>query len=211
MHTIASLLAGKPPLIPVLAIERVDDSEPLLEALESAGIAAIEITLRTKAALQVIERMAKRAKTAVIGAGTLTRPGQVGQVTDAGAAFAVSPALTAALAEAANGGAIPFLPGVASPSEVLVARELGFREMKFFPADLMGGAAWLNHVFPLYPDVTFCPTGGISDSNVGAILSRKNVFATGGVWLAAPDLIRDRQWGTIATRARASIQIAGNA
>jgi 2-dehydro-3-deoxyphosphogluconate aldolase/(4S)-4-hydroxy-2-oxoglutarate aldolase len=211
MQTIASLLTGIAPLIPVLAIERVDDSEPLLEALESAGIGAIEITLRTNAALQVIERMARRAKTAVIGAGTLTRSGQVGQVTDAGAAFAVSPALTPALAEAAKAGAIPFLPGVATPSEVLAARELGFQEMKFFPADLMGGAGWLNHVFPLYPDVRFCPTGGISDSNVSTMLSLKNVFATGGIWLAAPDLIRDRQWSTIATRARASIQIARDA
>lgn len=206
--SMAAILAGRARLIPVLQVDNVDHAEPLLFALEAAGIIAIEVTLRTSGALEVIKRMSRAAKSAVVGAGTLTRPEQFGQVRDAGAGFAVSPALTPALAEAAHAAGLPYVPGVATPSEVLRARELGFHELKFFPADLMGGPGWLRHMLPLYPDVRFCPTGGVSDGNVGDYLGLANVFAAGGVYLAPGKLIAEARWAEIQQQATRSVAIA---
>ncbi|MBN8943378.1 MAG: bifunctional 4-hydroxy-2-oxoglutarate aldolase/2-dehydro-3-deoxy-phosphogluconate aldolase [Rhizobiales bacterium] len=206
--SMAAILAGKARLIPVLQVDNADHAEPLLTALESAGIAAIEVTLRTPAALEVIRRMSRAASSATVGAGTLTRPEQFAQIRDAGAGFAVSPALTPTLAEAAHAVGLPYVPGVATPSEVLRARELGFHELKFFPADLMGGTGWLRHMLPLYPDVSFCPTGGISDRNIGSFLELANVFAAGGVYLAPAKLIEAARWEEIRQGATQSVAVA---
>jgi 2-dehydro-3-deoxyphosphogluconate aldolase/(4S)-4-hydroxy-2-oxoglutarate aldolase len=207
-NSLSTIFAGKPRLIPVLHVENIDHAEPLLMALESSGIAVIEVTLRTQDALKVIERMRHIAKRATIGAGTLTRPGQFAQVRDAGAEFAVSPGLTPALAGAAHASGLPYVPGVSTSSEALFARELGFHELKFFPADLMGGVRWLRHVQPLYPDVRFCPTGGISDENVRSYLEIENVLAVGGAYLAPRNLIESEQWSVIAGQAARSVQVA---
>jgi 2-dehydro-3-deoxyphosphogluconate aldolase/(4S)-4-hydroxy-2-oxoglutarate aldolase len=207
--SVAAILAGKPPLIPVLHVENVDHAEPILAALEEAGIAAIEVTLRTPAAFDVIERMSRLAKSATIGAGTLTRPEQFNQVRDAGADFVVSPALTQRLATAARACGLPYMPGVSTPSEALRARELGFQELKFFPADLMGGPRWLRHVSPLYPDLRFCPTGGLSDANIRSYLALENVFAAGGAYLAPRDLIEAEQWADLSHVARRAVTAAG--
>jgi 2-dehydro-3-deoxyphosphogluconate aldolase/(4S)-4-hydroxy-2-oxoglutarate aldolase len=205
---LSTVLAGRARLIPVLHVENVDHAEPLLMALENAGIAAIEVTLRTRSALKVIERMSRIAKSATIGAGTLTHPEQFAAVCDAGARFAVSPGLTPALADAAHASGLPYVPGVATSSETLFARELGFQELKFFPADLMGGVRWLRHMQPLYPEVKFCPTGGISDENVRSHLEIENVFAAGGAYLAPRDLIESAQWSVIERGAARSVHVA---
>lgn len=207
-NSMRAILSGKPPLIPVLHVENADHAEPALLALEAAGIAAIEVTLRTSAALEVIARMSRMARRATIGAGTLTRPEQFAQVRDAGAAFAVSPALTPALAEAARASRLAYLPGVATPSEALLARELGFLELKFFPADLMGGPSWLRHASPLYPDLRFCPSGGLSNANVRSYLALDNVFAAAGVYLAPRDLIESEQWAELARSVKTAIAVA---
>lgn len=207
-NSMSTILAGRARLIPVLHVENIDHAEPLLMALESSGIAVIEVTLRTQDALKVIERMRRIAKRAVIGAGTLTRPGQFAQVRDAGAGFAVSPGLTPALAEAAHASGLPYVPGVSTSSEALFAREVGFHELKFFPADLMGGVRWLRHMQPLYPDVKFCPTGGISDENVRSYLEIENVLAAGGAYLAPRNLIESEQWSVIARQTVRSVQVA---
>jgi 2-dehydro-3-deoxyphosphogluconate aldolase / (4S)-4-hydroxy-2-oxoglutarate aldolase len=210
-RTMADIFGTRVPLIPILAIENVDQAEPLLAALEDAGVAAIEVTLRTPSALAVIERMSRMARSATIGAGTLTCPEHFAQARDAGAQFTVGPALTPMLADAAHAIGLPFVPGVATPTEVLLAREFGFQELKFFPADLSGGTHWLRHVRPLYPDVSFCPTGGISDASVSSYLELDNVFAAGGIYLAPPDLIAAGDWGALRERARQSISIAAAA
>jgi 2-dehydro-3-deoxyphosphogluconate aldolase/(4S)-4-hydroxy-2-oxoglutarate aldolase len=207
-NSMSAVLAGKSPLIPILHVENVEDAEPLLAALENAGIAAIEVTLRTQVALEVIERMCRIAKSAAIGAGTLTHPDQFERVRDVGARFAVCPGLTPTLAAAAHASGIPVIPGVSTSSEVLFARELGFHELKFFPADLMGGVRWLRHMQPLYPDVRFCPTGGISDENVRSYLEIENVFAAGGIYLAPRNLIESGQWSIIERQATRSVQFA---
>jgi 2-dehydro-3-deoxyphosphogluconate aldolase/(4S)-4-hydroxy-2-oxoglutarate aldolase len=131
-------------------------------------------------------------------------------VKDAGARFVVSPALTPELAEGAYAAGLPYLPGVATPTEALRARELGFLELKFFPADLMGGIGFLKHVAPLYPDLRFCPTGGISDKNVKDYLSQPNCLAAGGGYLAPRTLIEAADWTAIAESAAKSVQAAKN-
>lgn len=206
--SLAALIARRPPLIPVLHVENADHAEPLLQALVEGGIVAIEVTLRSASALKVIEKMRRISSAAVVGAGTVTTAEQFKQVVDAGAAFAVSPALTPSLAEAAHAAGLPYLPGVATPSEALRAREFGFNELKFFPADLMGGVGWLKHVHPLYPDLRFCPTGGISDKNVRDYLRLPNCMAAGGAWLAPKDLIEAGRWPDIKDRAAVSVRVA---
>jgi len=206
--SIAEILADKPPLIPVLHVEKLEHAEPLLAALEEAGIGLIEVTLRSAVALAVIEKMCALATSAVIGAGTLTRPEQFEQVRDAGAKFAVSPALSSSLADAAKACGLPYLPGVATPTEALQARELGYRELKFFPADLMGGAAMLKHLSPLYPELHFCPTGGVSNANVREYLALDNVFAAGGIYLAPREIVQAERWSDLTLMARRAIDVA---
>ncbi len=207
-QSFARLIAKAPPLVPVLHVENPDHAEPLAEALARAGIVALEVTLRTERALQVIERMSRISAPVLVGAGTVTRRSQFSQVKDAGAKFVVSPALTEELVEGARAAGLPYLPGVATPTEALRARELGFVELKFFPADLMGGVGWLAHVAPLYPELRFCPTGGISDANIKDYLRLPNVMAAGGGYLAPRALIEGARWAEITERATASVQAA---
>lgn len=206
--TFASLIEGAPRLVPVLHVENTDYAEPLLEALVKAGIRAIEVTLRSANALKVIERMSKLGGSAVIGAGTLTRPEHFAQVKNAGAKFTVSPALSPSLAEAATTSGLPYLPGVATPSEALRAREFGFLELKFFPADLFGGVGFLKHVAPLFPELRFCPTGGVSDKNVKDYLSQPNCIAAGGGYLAPRPAIEAAKWDEISQNAAKSVEAA---
>ena len=202
---LSALIGKAAPLIPVLHVENPDHAEPLAKALVEAGIVALEVTLRTAAGPEVIARMRKAVPRAIIGAGTVTKPEHFALVREAGAQFAVSPALTERLAEAAATVELPLVPGAVTPSEMLAARELGFHELKFFPADLMGGIAMLKHVLPLYPDLSFCPTGGISDANARDYLDLGNCFATGGAWLATRDAIEAADWAGIHDRARTTV------
>ncbi|WP_419898953.1 bifunctional 4-hydroxy-2-oxoglutarate aldolase/2-dehydro-3-deoxy-phosphogluconate aldolase [Roseomonas sp. USHLN139] len=205
---LAALLAGRPPLIAILQVDRLEDALPLLDTLEAAGLPAIEVTLRSPQALGAIEVMRRRADRAVIGAGTLTRPAQFAQAREAGARFLVSPGLTPGLAQAAAAAGLPFLPGAVTPSEVLAAREHGFTELKFFPAELQGGPAWLRHMQPLFPEVRFCPTGGVSTANLQDYRALPNVFAVGGVFMAPAEAIRDRDWPRIGQLARDAVRAA---
>jgi 2-dehydro-3-deoxyphosphogluconate aldolase/(4S)-4-hydroxy-2-oxoglutarate aldolase len=203
-----STLIGKAArLIPVLHVENPEHAVPLAEALVSAGVVALEVTLRTAAGPEVISRMRKAVPQAIVGAGTVTKPEHFAMVRDAGAQFAVSPALTERLAEGAATVDLPLIPGAVTPSEMLAAHELGFHELKFFPADLMGGTAMLKHVLPLYPDLSFCPTGGISDANATSYLDLANCFATGGAWLATREAIEAADWTGIHQRALKSVAV----
>ena len=207
-YPVAALMVGRAKLVPVLHVENADHAEPLLEALVGAGVTTLEVTLRSAAAIEVIGRMRACGGGVLVGAGTITRPGQFAQVADAGAMFAVSPALTSELAEAARASGLPWLPGVCTPSEALFARQQGFHELKFFPADLMGGVGWLKHVDPLFPELRFCPTGGISDANSRDYLALRNCFAVGGAFLAPRELIEAADWKAIAERAKKSVSVA---
>jgi 2-dehydro-3-deoxyphosphogluconate aldolase / (4S)-4-hydroxy-2-oxoglutarate aldolase len=178
------------PVIPVLTVERVGDAVPIARALVAGGLPVLEVTLRTPAALDAIRAM-KDVPGAIVGAGTVTGPAQLEAAIEAGAAFAVSPGLTGALGEAAASSPIPFLPGVATASEIMRALDLGFAALKFFPAVQSGGIPALKALSAVFGAVRFCPTGGITQENAPAWLALDSVACVGGSWLlpsgAAPD------------------------
>ncbi|RWB75889.1 MAG: bifunctional 4-hydroxy-2-oxoglutarate aldolase/2-dehydro-3-deoxy-phosphogluconate aldolase [Mesorhizobium sp.] len=195
-------------IVAILHVEEADAAEPLLQALEAGGIGLIEVTLRTRAALDVIARMRVAARSAVIGAGTLTRPDQFALAKDAGAQFLVGPAFSTRLADAAGVAGLPFLPGATSPSEILAAVEAGFNELKFFPADLNGGLNWIRHMRPLFPEVSFCPTGGITNENLAEYLSEPNIVAVGGMFMSPRAEIEAGAWDRISAMARNAVAAA---
>ena len=197
-----------PRIVPVLVLDEVETAVPLAEALVAGGLTTLEVTLRTPKALACAEAIAARVPGALVGLGTLTKPEHFAQARDAGARFLVSPGLTDRLAEAARAAALPYLPGIATVSEALIALEHGFHELKFFPAMLNGGAPALRGMAPLLPEVRFCPTGGIKAENVREILALPNVFALGGTWLTPAEAVRERRWGEIERLARDAAALA---
>lgn len=206
----ASLLPGRT-VIPVIQIAAADDAVPLAEALVSGGLEVLEVTLRTDVAIEAADRMIREVPQAIVGIGTVTRPEELKKVLDLGARFAVSPGLTPALAEAASATGLPYLPGASTPSEVMLARSYGFFEMKFYPAVLAGGPAAVRNMASLFPDVSFCPTGGIAVGNLAEFLKLENVFSVGGTWVAPPKLIAERKWRQISGLAREAADIANAA
>lgn len=200
-----ALVGPRLPLVAILHVEDAMHAEPLLAALEDGGIDLIEVTLRSGAALAVIERMRAAARTAVIGAGTLIREDQFDAARKAGAQFLVGPAFSTRLAEAAASVDLPFLPGATSPSEILAAVEAGFTDLKFFPADLNGGLAWIRHMFPLFPDVGFCPTGGITNDNSADYLDQPNIIAVGGMFMAPRAVIEAQAWDRVRSLAATAV------
>ncbi len=188
-------------IVPVLVVESIDDAVPLAHALVDAGLPVLEVTLRTPVALKAIERM-RDVPGAIVGAGTVLDARDLDAVVRAGAAFAISPGATPALLHAGNGHALPLLPGIATASELMIARELGYRRFKFFPAESSGGIAALRAFAGPFPDVRFCPTGGIDAAKAPAYLSLRNVFAVGGSWMVPTNSIRMRDWAGIHALAR---------
>ncbi|MGE5652473.1 MAG: bifunctional 4-hydroxy-2-oxoglutarate aldolase/2-dehydro-3-deoxy-phosphogluconate aldolase, partial [Bacillota bacterium] len=158
------------PVIPVIAIDAIEHAVPLAKALVEGGIRVLEVTLRTEHGLAAIRAMAEQVPGAIVGVGTLTRPEEFAAARDAGAVFGVSPGLTPRMIEAAQASGLPLLPGVMTPSEVMMAREAGFRQLKLFPAVPAGGVGMLNAIAGPLPDVMFCPTGGISQETAAQFL-----------------------------------------
>jgi 2-dehydro-3-deoxyphosphogluconate aldolase/(4S)-4-hydroxy-2-oxoglutarate aldolase len=192
------------PVIPVIAIDNPDHAVPLAEALVAGGIRVLEVTLRTAHGLPAMRAIAERVPQAIIGVGTLTQPEEFAAARDAGAVFGVSPGLTAGLIDAARKSGLPLLPGVMTPSEVMVAREAGFRQLKLFPAVPAGGVGMLNAIAGPLPDVFFCPTGGISQETAPAFLACKNVACVGGSWLTPKDAMEAGDWARVTALARAA-------
>ena len=190
-------------VIPVIAIDDPEHAVPLARALVAGGICVLEVTLRTAHGLAAIRAMAAVAG-AIVGVGTLTQAAEFSAARDAGAVFGVSPGLTPALIEAARKSGLPLLPGVMTPSEVLAAREAGFRELKLFPAVPAGGVGMLNAIAGPLPDVTFCPTGGISIDTAAQFLACKNVACVGGSWLTPKDALQAGDWARITALAKAA-------
>ncbi len=192
------------PVIPVVVIQDAGEAVELARCLVAGNIRAMEVTLRTDAALDAIARIRDGVPEAVVGVGTVQDPGQLHAAIGAGARFAVSPGLTGELALAARSAEIPFLPGVATASEVMQARAHGFLVQKFFPAEAAGGTAVLKSWHGPFPDVTFCPTGGINAANAADYLALPNVACVGGSWLTPQDALRKRRWDEITALARAT-------
>jgi 2-dehydro-3-deoxyphosphogluconate aldolase / (4S)-4-hydroxy-2-oxoglutarate aldolase len=190
------------PVIPVLTIEHVDHAVPLARALSSGGLRVLEVTLRTPAALPAIEAMRKAVPDAVVGVGTLTRAQDFAAAARAGAQFGVSPGLTAELAEAARKASFPLLPGIMTPTELIAGLGWGFDTFKLFPAQQAGGINMLKALGGPFPEVKFCPTGGITRATAPDFLALPNVACVGGSWVAPPDRVRAGDWAEIEALAR---------
>ncbi len=193
-------------VLPVLTVEDVAHALPLARALAAGGLGVLEITLRTPAALEAIETLAREAPEIVVGAGTVTRPEDLAAAAAAGARFAVSPGLTPELAAAGRGSTIPLMPGIMTPSEALAAREQGYRLLKFFPAEPAGGRALLLALAGPFPELLFCPTGGVGPDNYRAYLTLPNVACVGGSWVAPPKAVAGGDWARI-TRLAAEVRL----
>jgi 2-dehydro-3-deoxyphosphogluconate aldolase / (4S)-4-hydroxy-2-oxoglutarate aldolase len=189
-------------VIPVMVIERVEDAVPLAKALAAGGLTMLEITLRSDAALAAIREIKNNVAGVEVGAGTVLDAAQWRAAEDAGATFMVSPGLTESLATAAAKSKVPLLPGVATSSEIMIAREHGFRFLKFFPAEQAGGVNMLAAFGGPFLDVVFCPTGGVSPGNAASYLKLKNVVCVGGSWVAPKDLVAKQDWSGITALAK---------
>jgi 2-dehydro-3-deoxyphosphogluconate aldolase/(4S)-4-hydroxy-2-oxoglutarate aldolase len=190
------------PVIPVLTVESVEDGIGQAKALVAGGLFAIEVTLRTASALGAIAAIAKQVRGAVVGAGTITSPSQIAEAVAAGARFLVSPGATPALADAAAAAPVPFLPGCATVSEAMALRERGFRALKLFPAEAVGGAKLLASLFAPLPDLRFCPTGGIDLARAPDYLNLGNVACVGGSWMLPKDALAKGDYATVERLAR---------
>jgi 2-dehydro-3-deoxyphosphogluconate aldolase/(4S)-4-hydroxy-2-oxoglutarate aldolase len=182
-------LVAKTPIIPVLTIDRAADAAPLARALVAGGLPVIEVTLRTKAALDAIKAIAADVPDCVVGVGTVTRSADIAAAISAGAKYLVSPGTPPELAAALADASVPVLPGCATVSDAMALSARGFKVLKFFPAEASGGTAWLKSVAAPLPEIKFCPTGGITDKNIAAYLGCPNVLAVGGSWVAPKDAI----------------------
>ena len=202
-----SAIAALAPVVPVLTIERTADAVPLARALVKGGLPVLEITLRTEAALAALAAIAAEVPDAVVGAGTVLRPRQFDDVARAGARFAVSPGCTPALVTAARAAGLPFLPGIQTVSEAMVLAEQGFGLMKFFPADVAGGLAWLKAVAAPLAGLRFCPTGGVGADTAQTYLSLANVACVGGTWMAPRDAVAAGDWTRIERLAAAAAKL----
>ncbi|WP_329024803.1 MULTISPECIES: bifunctional 4-hydroxy-2-oxoglutarate aldolase/2-dehydro-3-deoxy-phosphogluconate aldolase [unclassified Streptomyces] len=196
------------PVVPVVVLEDAADAVPLARALVAGGLPAIEVTLRTDAALDAIRAIAAEVPGAVVGAGTVISARNVEDTVAAGARFLVSPGWTDALLEAMKGSGLPFLPGVSTTSEVVALLERGVTEMKFFPAEAAGGTAYLKALSAPLPQARFCPTGGISAASAPSYLALPNVGCVGGSWMVPADAVAGRDWDRVARLAAEAAALA---
>ena len=196
------------PVIPVLAIERIEDALPLCRALADNGLPVLEVTLRTACALDAIALLARELPQACVGAGTVLGEADLRRVEAAGAQFAISPGCTDALYAAAKRCAIPLIPGIATASELMRGLEHGWQRFKFFPAEASGGVAALKGFAGPLPQARFCPTGGIDAARAPAYLALPNVACVGGSWMLPPQAVRAGDWARIAQLAQAAAQLA---
>jgi 2-dehydro-3-deoxyphosphogluconate aldolase/(4S)-4-hydroxy-2-oxoglutarate aldolase len=195
-------IVGMAPVIPVLTVSDLADAVPLAQALVAGGLRVLEITLRTPAAIPCVEAIRGAVPDAIVGVGTLTRAVDFAAAGRAGAQFGVTPGLTPELAGAARGARFPLLPGVMTPTEVIAARHAGFNILKLFPAQQAGGTGMLRALASLFPDVLFCPTGGITRIGAPEYLALPNVICVGGSWVVPNELQQSRDWPGIEALAR---------
>ena len=189
-------------VLPVVTAGNVDSTVQLARALQRGGMAAIEITLRTPSALDAIVAVKQEVPGLLVAAGTVTTPAELEQVVGAGVELALSPGATSALLGAAADAPLDFVPGVASASEVMNALDHGFAICKLFPATTLGGEAMLKSLGGPFPEVLFCPTGGLNATNYRQFLALPNVICCGGSWMVAADLVDNGRWGDIEELAR---------
>lgn len=200
-RTMRAILA-RTPVMPILTLHDASTAGDLAQALVKGGIHVFEVVMRTPQAVAAVQAMREATPETDIGMGTLMTPEDVIRAQQAGAQFGVSPGLTHELAQAIQSHHMPFLPGVATASEVMQARAFGLKELKYFPAQGPVGASWLKDMSQVFPDVLFCPTGGIRPAHIPDYLALPNCCTVGGSWVVPTDLLNDRDWAGITALAQ---------
>ena len=193
------------PIVPVITLERVEDAVPLARALVAGGLRLLEITLRTPAAADSAAAIIQEVPEAVVGIGTVLTPNDLERARKLGARYALSPGATPDLLEAASESEMPFIPGIATASELMAALAHGFQTVKFFPAVAAGGIPALKALAGPFPQARFCPTGGIDEKNARDWLALSNVVAVGGSWVCPTSDIRAQAWDEITSKARRAV------
>ena len=197
------------PVVPVMVIHKLEQAVPLARALVAGGIRVLEITLRTPVAMEAIRIISREVSGAMVGAGTVTRGEELAAVAEAGAVFAISPGLTVELLDAANQGPIPLIPGIATISELMTGMARGYSHFKFFPAEAAGGVKMVQAIAGPFPQITFCPTGGITLANYRDYLALNNVACIGGSWVAPQGAMDQGDWTRITALAREAVEKSG--
>ena len=185
------------PVMPVIVIDDVTDAVPLAKALVAGGIKVLEITLRSPVALQAIADIMINVPDAIVGAGTVTTVEQLEQIEALGVKFALSPGITSALLVAAKQMRLQYIPAIATPSELMLGLEHGYKRFKLFPASVVGGREMLKALNGPFPEIGFCPTGGLTIDNFANVLALENVKCVGGSWLAPKDIVQRKDWAAI--------------
>jgi len=192
-------------VLPVIVIDKLEDAVPMAKALVAGGIRCLEVTLRSPVALEAISLIAKEVPDAIVGVGSVRNPQDWRNAIAAGAEFGVSPGCTDALADAIIEEGKPFIPGVATPSEVMRLADKGFEVMKLFPATVVGGVGMLKAIGGPIPQVGFCPTGGVSPANAQEFLALDNVYCVGGSWMLPSDVIAAGDWDKLTELAKEAV------
>jgi 2-dehydro-3-deoxyphosphogluconate aldolase/(4S)-4-hydroxy-2-oxoglutarate aldolase len=210
-HAAVEAVMRAAPVIPVVVIDDPHLAVDMAHALVAGGIPAIEITLRTPRAMECLAQVARQVHGAIPGAGTVLSAAQMRESVEAGAKFLVSPGASPKLLDAADDTAVPLLPGVATPGEMMSLAERGYRHMKFFPAMQAGGPSYLKAVSSPLAHLRFCPTGGVTPQTAREFLALDNVLCVGGSWLAPADALKARDWSRITELAREAAAMARTA
>lgn len=203
------LAAGR--VVPVVSIDDADDAVALVAALVAGGLTAVEITLRTPAGLAAIRRASAEVSAAVVGAGSVMSAAATRSVVDAGARFVLSPGLDEGVVATARERGVPVIPGIATPTELMRAVDLGVEIVKVFPAEQLGGPRFIEALSAVWPDVRFVPTGGVSLDDLGRYLAVPQVLAVGGSWMAPRAAVAGRDWASITRAAADAVRVAGEA
>lgn len=213
MNASLNTLLQRAPVLPVLVIEQLEHALPLARTLVAAGLPVLEVTLRSRIAVEAIRRIVAEVEGAIVGAGTVLNAADLDAVARAGAAFAISPGATPTLLAAAGQHGLPFLPGVATASEVMAGLEQGLSCFKLFPAAALGGTKLLNAWAGPFPQARFCPTGGIDGTSASAYLALPNVLTVGGSWMVPAARLAAGDWTGIGVLARvaAGLRLSGHA
>jgi 2-dehydro-3-deoxyphosphogluconate aldolase/(4S)-4-hydroxy-2-oxoglutarate aldolase len=188
---------GTQTLLPIIQANTVTDGVEIAKAMSAAGINLVEVVLRTNASLDIVTAIKRELPTIKVGAGTVTDADILKQALDAGSDFIITPTISTALLTHLSHCTVPVLPGVSNASDILLAKEFGYKEVKLFPASLSGGAPFLKAMGAVFKDIIFCPTGGINENNQQDFLSLNNVFAVGGTWIANPSWVENKEWTKI--------------
>lgn len=199
-----SNLMGAQTLLPIIQADSVDQGLNIAKAMSEAGIGLVEVVLRTDASIDIVRALKKELPNLKVGAGTVIDADILKQALDAGSDFIITPTITSQLLTDLSQCPVPVVPGVSCASDILLAREFGYKEVKLFPASLSGGAPFIKAMSSIFRDITFCPTGGIHEGNQQEFLALSNVFAVGGTWIAKPEWVEQGQWEKITSACKAA-------